>query len=102
MRFPARLLPHLVPVRPYLGHNAYGQPLWGPEQIVRARVERERKMVRDAEGTEVVVEATVWTRPDVPVPLGSLLTLDGTERTVLAVSPHTGRAEVEIVSLDVA
>lgn len=103
MRFPARLLPHEVTVKPLIGQGSYG-PIFGDPFALRCRVEHTRRMVRDAAGVEVTAEATIYARPGAAdVALGSQVTLpDGITRDVIAVAPHTGRTEVELVELNLA
>lgn len=60
-RLPARYLPHrkLVAYKPKLGNGAYG-PVHGDEVVAkRAAIDETRRLVRNAEGHEVVSEARI-------------------------------------------
>jgi hypothetical protein len=89
-RIPARLLPHTVVVKPFLGAGPYGD-VWGPEETVnRALVEDRVQVVRDATAREVTSSTVVYVEPRT-LPAGSLVTVwPGTqwqkERKALAVS----------------
>lgn len=92
-RLPPRMMPHrdLVSYRPKIGESACG-PVYGPEVVAgRAAIDEKRKLVRSAEGKEVVSEARIaLDLPDhVALVEGSLVTIwRGTARartaTVLA------------------
>jgi hypothetical protein len=83
---PAALLPHRITVRPYLGSGPYGDVFADPVTVRRAFVEDRRRLVRSADGDEVISETTVRTRPGEHIPVRSLV-------TVWAGTPHerTGR-----------
>ena len=90
MQFPAVLLPHTIIVRPYLGSGPYldrfGEPVGHP-----AYIEDGRRLVVSANGNEVISETTVYTGPNVPVPVGSMV-------TVWQATPHERTARVITVS----
>ena len=90
MRVPAVLLRHRVAIEPYAGESAYG-PVYGPAvPEVPALVDERPRMVRAADGRQLVASATVITAPDVECPAGSRLTLpSGRTTTALAVAHHT-------------
>ncbi len=69
---PAWLLPHTVTVRPYTGAGAYG-PAYGAPYTVPCLLRWKRRMVRTAEGREVVSEATITAAPGASLPVGSLI-----------------------------
>lgn len=98
MRLPARLLPHEVTVKPKLGEGSYG-PVYGTPFDVRCRVEGGRKLVRSSTGSEVVAERTIYAPGSTLVPLGSKVTVDGMERTVIATAVHTGRKDPVLVEV---
>lgn len=79
-------LPHSITVRPYLGTGPYGDVLGEPVVIGRAYVEDRRRLVRSADGDELISETTIHTGPDEHIPVRSLV-------TVWATTPHerTGR-----------
>lgn len=97
----AHLLPQQVTYTPYLGEGAYG-PVYGDPVTVRARVNYERKLVRTATGTEVTSAATVYLAPGATLSTGDTVTMpDGGTRQVIAVAPHVGQRDVEVVEVDV-
>lgn len=74
MQLPAALLPHTVTVHPYAGTGPYGD-VFGDPVVVRGFVEDGRRLVVSASGEEVVSETTVYTGPDLVVPVGSTVTV---------------------------
>jgi hypothetical protein len=74
VRIPTALLPHTITVRAYQGTGPYGD-VFGDPATYRAFVEDRRRLVIAATGDEVVSETTVFTGPDVPVPVGSRVTV---------------------------
>jgi len=51
---------HSVTVTPLLGSGAYG-PSYGPDAVISGFLDDKRQLVRDASGTEVVSQATLYT-----------------------------------------
>lgn len=89
MRIPTVLLPHTVTVRPYLGIGPYGEVFGDPVVVRRTFVEDRRRLVRSSTGEEVVSETTVRARPQVHIPVGSLVTVwagTSAERTARALT----------------
>lgn len=81
MQLPAAPLPHTVIVHPYTGTGPYGDAFVAPV-TVRAFVEDRRRLVLTASGKEVISETTVYTGPDLPVLIGSTVTVwAGTARS---------------------
>jgi hypothetical protein len=80
------LLPHIVIVRPFLGSGPYGDG-FGDPTVHRAFVEDRRRLVRSASGEEVTSETTVYSGPEVAVPVGSQV-------TAWAGTPHERTARV--------
>jgi len=81
----AEVMPDLpeVVIEPYQGSGAYGD-VWGAPVSVRAFVDQGRRVVRADDGSQVVSETTVYTRPGVDCPARSRITLpDGS--TTLAI-----------------
>lgn len=98
---PARLLPQQITYTPYLGEGAYG-PVYGAPVTVRARVNYERRLVRNSTGIEVTSSATVYLQPGATLTTGDTVTMpDGTSRQVIAVAQHVGQRDVEVVEVDV-
>lgn len=54
------LMRQTVSVAPFSSMDGYGKPTYGPAKTYRARVTGKRRMVRDAEGREVVSSQTVY------------------------------------------
>ena len=85
MLIPGFLLQHEVVVEPYQGDSAYG-PVYAGPVTVRCWLERKRRRVKDAQGREVVSEATFWCRLDaVDAPPESKVTLPGGRQTTVIV-----------------
>jgi len=67
--------PHTVTVAAYRGDGAYG-PVYDPaRQVQPCFVDDARRLVRAADGSQVVSEATVYAPADTVAPAGSRLTL---------------------------
>lgn len=100
MRIRRSLLKDSVSVQSYAGDGAYG-PTYSAAVTVPCNVEATRRLVRNADGDEVVSEATIYVHPDdadyfIPE---SLVTFDARDSRVLAVSAKhvrgtTSHAEV--------
>jgi hypothetical protein len=89
----SRLLHQTVTVEDYLGDGAYGK-LYGPERTIeKCRIENSRKVIRDAQGSEVVSETQLFCFPEETIPNESLVTVGGRKTTVLLVTEQFGRAE---------
>ena len=69
------------------GMNEYGEPEFGSKEI-KVRWEGKRRLVRDQYGNEVVSEARVFCVETVGP--GDVLTYDGTDWVVIAVSDIPG------------
>jgi hypothetical protein len=93
---------HTVTVEPYEGGGAHG-PIFGAAVEIRCRVEGRVQLVRSNTGEETVAgssavsSTTVFCDPDVVIPAGSRVTVNGRVATVLAVSdPSTaGRSPLD-------
>ena len=88
----------LIPVQlePRTGEGPYG-PVYGVSSAVPAIVDQTRKLVRDAQGEQVISETTVYVQLGTPCPDGSRVTLpDGHVTTVLSTSPHRGHGNSEL------
>ncbi|MFD9813714.1 hypothetical protein [Streptomyces sp. NPDC059080] len=87
---PGWLLRHRITVEAYAGDTAYGPSYDAPVCDVPALVDEAPRMVRAADGREVLATATVIAAPDLYCPPGSRITLsDGRTTTALAVAHHT-------------
>lgn len=79
-----------VLVEPATEEGPFGQE-YGPQATVRALVEAKRRLVRDAEGAEVVSETTLRMRLDETCPTGSRVTLpDGAVSYAITSAPVDG------------
>lgn len=76
-----RMLVHQVLVAPHVSTGGGGARTYGPDRIVRARVEPEQRLVRDRNGREVASSTVVFLEP---VDLtGATLTLGLDDRVTL-------------------
>ncbi|GEM_PF-1369445 len=77
--------------RPRTGRDGYGQPTFGAPSQTRGRWLEKRRLVRNAQGEQVLSEVTVTLGPEDEVAVGDGLSADG-ERylTVIAVSVSRG------------
>ena len=73
--------------RPRIGVDGYGQPSFGSPVETKGRWLEKRRLVRNAEGEQVLSEVSVTLSPDEAVAVGDQLSLDGVAYlTVIAVS----------------
>ncbi|MGW4469669.1 hypothetical protein ACWENQ_08350 [Nonomuraea sp. NPDC004354] len=86
---PAYLLRHQVLVEPLIGEGPYG-PQFGTATTERAFIDEKRRLVRDAQGAEVVSETTVYMRLDATCPAGSRVTVNGRTSYVITASRRDG------------
>ncbi|MET7333275.1 hypothetical protein [Nonomuraea sp. NPDC005650] len=87
---PAWLLRHTVLVEPFEGSGPIGAE-YGEQTPVRCLVEEKRRLVRDAEGAEVVSETTFYAPLGTVCPPESRVTLPSGRVTYAIVSaPHDG------------
>ncbi|WP_433426346.1 hypothetical protein ACQP1V_42710 (plasmid) [Microtetraspora malaysiensis] len=82
MTLPAWLMRHTAVIEPFEGDGAYGA-VYGDPVTARCLVDDERRMVRDAQGTEVVSDTTVFFPPGTVCPEGSRVTVNGRTTTVI-------------------
>jgi hypothetical protein len=90
----AEVMPDLpeVGIEPHTGRGAYGDT-WGPSVPVTAFVDQARRLVRAADGSQVVSETTLYARLDVEAPPRSRVTLpDGSRTLVIAAHRRDGYA----------
>lgn len=86
---------HDLTVRRFTGYDAYGKRQYATAQTIKGFVNDTRRMVRNADGVEVVSETTVYLPAGTAtIPVDSEVTLPATfggrVTTVLAVSVHDG------------
>jgi hypothetical protein len=90
MDLPPEFLVHTVTVEPWTGSGAYGD-VWGTPFGIACFVEDKRRLVRAADGSEVVSETTVYTNRGPEIPNRSRVTLpSGRKPLVIVVSDHDG------------
>jgi len=89
-----------VKVRPYWGEGSNG-PLWHPPTLEAARIESVNKLIRNADGDEVVASTTVYLGPDVDLPAGSRVMLPGDPDwdTELANADVVGSAVMQVAAV---
>ena len=69
------------------GVDGYGQPTFGAAVQTKGRWLEKRRLVRNANGEQVISEVSVTLGPDEPVGVGDQLSADGVSyQTVIAVS----------------
>ena len=118
MKIRRSLLKDVVPVATYSGESAYG-PAYAAEVRALVNVDATRRLVRNADGDEVVAEATLQAHPTTRLvdangqPAGtadalelfapeSRVTIDGRTSTVIAAKPNTLRGRTVFVEITVA
>jgi len=85
-----------VTIEPYQGRSAYGD-VWGAGVPVRAFVDQGRRVVRADDGSQVVSETTIYTRPDVECPARSRITLpDGAATLVIVAKRRAGFGNADL------
>ena len=69
------------------GVDGYGQPTFRPVVATRSRWLEKRRLVRNAQGEQVISQVSVTLSPDEPIAVGDQLSADGSiYLTVIAVS----------------
>ena len=101
MPLPAYLKTHTITVEPYTGSGAYGAT-YGTPVDVECRVEDTVRLVRSADGDEVVSSTTVVCDVGTVIPAESRVTVKGRVTTVLAVSDPSTGGRSELDHLEVA
>lgn len=89
MLIPEWVFTHEAEFEPLEGEGAYG-PIFGPPVTERCLVDDERKLVRNAEGSEVVSDLTIFLRAGAYYPAGSRVTVSGRTTTVIASKNRDG------------
>ena len=73
--------------RPKTGGDGYGQPIFGSPVETKGRWLEKRRLVRNAEGEQVISQVSATLGPDEPIGVGDQLSADGVSYlTVIAVS----------------
>ena len=77
--------------KPRTGVDGYGQPTFGRPVQTQGRWLEKRRLVRNANGEQVISEVSVTLAPEEAVAVGDQLSLDGsTYLTAIAVSASRG------------
>ena len=77
--------------KPKTGVDGYGQPTFGSPAETKGRWLEKRRLVRNAEGEQVIAEVTVTLAPDEEIAVGDQLSSDSsTYLTVITVSISRG------------
>ena len=72
------------------GEDLGDGPSWGADVPVRARVDRQERLIRDSTGEQRVVAGTFICKPDTDVQTGHRVTVDAAQRTVFTVAAAIG------------
>lgn len=94
------LMTQTVTIAPFSSNNAYGEPSFGTAVSYSARVVNKPKMIRNAQGKEVVSMAQTWLYGSPTVTPDDRITLpDGTQPPILYVAqyPDENGAHHEVV-----
>lgn len=90
---------HLVIHEPYTGESGVG-PTFGAESTVRCRFRSERKVIRTADGDEVIADATLECRASETIAEQDRITRNGrtfrVSEIVAAEGPHSGTNHLEV------
>ncbi|SEU46609.1 hypothetical protein [Nonomuraea wenchangensis] len=89
MLIPEWVFTHTATIEPYEGDGAYG-PIFGSQVTERCLVDDERRLVRNAEGSEVVSDTTIFFPPGTHCPEGSRVTVNDRTTTVIASHNRSG------------
>lgn len=100
MKIRRSLLKDSVSVQPYAGQGAYG-PAYTAAQTVMVSLDATRRLVRDANGAEVLSEATLYVHPDdeSKFPPESVVTIGTRTSRVVSVSAQTLRGQTVLVKV---
>jgi hypothetical protein len=80
---PEWVFTHEAVIEPFEGDGAYG-PIFGDPVTERCLVDDERRLVRNAEGSETVSDTTIFFPFGTRCPEGSRVTVNGRTTTVIA------------------
>ncbi|MFF4412118.1 hypothetical protein ACFYY8_06265 [Streptosporangium sp. NPDC001559] len=86
---PDWLLRHQVLIEPLTGEGPFG-PEYGEQVAVRCFVDAKRRLVRDAEGAEVISETTIFMPLDTTCPAGSRVVIGDRASTVITAARRDG------------
>lgn len=86
MRIPGVMLRTALVVEPYAGQTGAGGPSFGAalSPAPRAHVEPKRRLVRDADGQQVLTAAVAYLKPGPVIPPRSRVTWNGRTLSVLS------------------
>ncbi|TDC87591.1 hypothetical protein E1292_46580 [Nonomuraea deserti] len=89
MLIPEWVFTHEAAIEAFLGDGAYG-PIFAAPVTERCLVDDERKLVRNAEGSETVSDTTIFFPDGAHCPEGSRVTVNGRTTTVIASHNRNG------------
>lgn len=92
MKVPTSLLRERITIEAFEGESAYGPVYGAPVTGVPARFDGQRRVVRKADGTDLVASGTVIVRPDVTITTQSRVTIGADTYEVVDVLPAEGLA----------
>jgi hypothetical protein len=79
-----------VTIKPYAGVSSNGKPVYDADVDLVALVDDTRRLIRDAQGNQVISETTIMVPLGTVCPLKSLVVLPSRTSTVLAVTEIDG------------
>ena len=95
----AALLNETVTQSPFVGHDAYGKPTYGPDIIRPARVEYQTTVVSTAQAQERTSTTLLFLNGDLPISeRDKVLLSDGTAPTIQKVKPVRDRFRPATIS----
>jgi hypothetical protein len=100
MKIRRSLLTDTVTVETFSGSGAFGSVVADPVNV-KVKADTTRRLVRDADGAEVVSELTLFVHPDDEAKFTpeSKLSYSGRTSTVLTVSPQSFRGSMVLVKV---
>lgn len=103
MKIRRSMLKDTVSVETYGGDGAYG-PVYAAAKAIQCNIEAARRLVRNANGDQVVSEATLYVHPyDAAAFIAeSLVTIDGRASRILAASSQTFRGRTSYLKVTCA
>lgn len=89
IRIPRFMFPTPVTFTPKSGEGAYG-PIYGDPFTVQGRVEPEVRVIRGADGQDIVTSGRVFTGPGITIYPQSTVEIDGETFTVIRAALQHG------------
>jgi len=95
MKIPAFFLVDQVTIEAYQGQTAVG-PSYAAPVTVKCKINEGRRLVRDAQGRQVISEAQLLLPLATVIPAESRVTLNGRTTTVLSTKAWTGNGTLVV------